>query len=563
VKSIWEIPFIVVDVETSGSNSKENRIMEIACVVTIGSEITNVFSSLINPHQLIPPFVANMTGISDKMVALAPEANSIMPKVEELFNQKDAVFVAHNASFDWTFVVETFKLAGLPKPKLPRLCTLKLSRRLLPKYVKKNLGELSEHFGITVKNRHRAGGDAVATAHILNELLEMAEQEHDILSTDNLLKFQNKPIRNFRASTSLVNKFENIITELPDTPGIYQFIDDKEKVLFNGKANSIKSRINHYFKSEIMTSKSISAKIRNATNIKCETTDSELSAIILDANLNAQKTSDSLPLYGIHRNFPMLKLTTNEPFPLLELCFIIENDGNEYYGPFDNVTIAYQLMRTIENKYNIRKCSGMLQPSINNKPCYYHKIGQCDAPCVLNTNQAEYQITINNVKNFLNNYTGGAVKQLEQQINMFADRIDSEKATNLKSAIGILKHRLDNRYGISDSTNNFIFLNPISAREKTIELYIIKNNRLIHQQIIGNRADLKSVFTIISNNFFSNDLSEHYSSAPIINISRIIRLYHSRHKEYGKLIKLGNKQELEFVNELIHSIRHLKFKSET
>jgi DNA polymerase III epsilon subunit family exonuclease len=162
--SIWETPFIVVDLETTGSNPQKHRIIELAAVTLIGGEIASKFTTLINPHQFIPSFIAKMTGISNNMVYTASEETEVLPKFQKIISTPNAVFVAHNASFDWGFVRATFDRLELDMPPIQRLCTLKLSRRILVKDLKKNVGSLAEHFNINLFNRHRAFGDAAATA---------------------------------------------------------------------------------------------------------------------------------------------------------------------------------------------------------------------------------------------------------------------------------------------------------------------------------------------------------------------------------------------------------------
>ena len=103
MKSFWDYSFVVIDVETTGHSPIDHRITEVACVLIEGGEIVREYSSLINPHQTIPPYIANMTGISNEMAFTAPEAKEIIPKVNEFLERKNAIFVAHNVQFDWSF----------------------------------------------------------------------------------------------------------------------------------------------------------------------------------------------------------------------------------------------------------------------------------------------------------------------------------------------------------------------------------------------------------------------------------------------------------------------------
>ncbi len=555
MKSIWEIPFIVVDVETSGSNSTANRIMDIACVTTIGGEITNVYSSLINPHEPIPPFVSKMTGITDEMTYFAPEAGEVLERIADLFYYKNAVFVAHNARFDWAFLVETFKRNGYPKPTLPRLCTLKLSRRVLPKKIKKNLDELSAYLDINITNRHRASGDAIATAHILNELLEMAENEHGITTVDDLLKFQNKPIRNIRIPLATKKAFASKLEELPNSPGVFLFQDEHQKVLYVSKAKSIRNHVYSYFNGEVMTSKRIASMFKIVDNIQWETTNSELSAGILETDIIKKFNPPFNTALKINRNFPFIKLNANDGYPFLELTFTIKNDGNHYYGPFKNVSFAYQIIRAIEKKYKIRKCDFQLEPDFETLPCYYYDTGRCDAPCAMKITKEQYSIEIGKVKKFLAHQQSGTIQQLEAQISNLPDSLD--KAGELKKQITLLKKNFDNRYANNPDSlkGNIVLINPISS-EKLAELIILKNGTTIHNELVGTRTDLHKILNLISREFYNNGYP---SDTDIGEDFHIINKFHHRHNNRSILIVCDNKSEADCLNEIVKSIRSINF----
>ena len=156
--------FAVVDIETTGSTPQSAGITEIAIVIHNGIEVTGKFVSLINPRHKIPPFIVNMTGISDAMVAEAPLFEDVAPQIYNLLNGR--VFVAHNVSFDYSFVHYLLGRSGF-QWSAPKLCTIKLSRRVFPGLEKYGLGSLTRDLGIRIEGRHRAWGDAAATAQVL------------------------------------------------------------------------------------------------------------------------------------------------------------------------------------------------------------------------------------------------------------------------------------------------------------------------------------------------------------------------------------------------------------
>jgi DNA polymerase-3 subunit epsilon len=167
--------FAVVDVETTGTNARAGgRIVEIAVVVLDGSEPRVAFHSLVNPGVPLSPFVTRLTGISDAVVRGAPRFEEIADGV--LAALAGTVFVAHSVRFDWGFVAAELERTRGLLLQGPRICTVKLARRLLPPLDALNLDSVADFLGITIEGRHRATGDAVATARILGRMLAIARE---------------------------------------------------------------------------------------------------------------------------------------------------------------------------------------------------------------------------------------------------------------------------------------------------------------------------------------------------------------------------------------------------
>jgi DNA polymerase-3 subunit epsilon len=172
-EDLESLAFAVVDVETTGgSPDRGHRMTEIAVVEIRDGMICRDFQTLLNPGRAIPPRIAGLTGITDAMVAPAPFFEDI---AEDLLHRLEGrVFVAHNAPFDWRFVSSQLGDAIGHVPRVPKLCTVQLARRLTPELRRRNLDALTAHFGIPVHPRHRAYGDALATARVLLRLLDEA-----------------------------------------------------------------------------------------------------------------------------------------------------------------------------------------------------------------------------------------------------------------------------------------------------------------------------------------------------------------------------------------------------
>lgn len=170
---LCNMSYVVVDVETTGTRPYAgDRITEIAAVVVNRGEIVEVFETLVNPERPIPHFISVLTNITWDMVRDAPVFAKIAPDVARVIEGN--VFVAHNAAFDWRFVSAELSRASGAAPAGRRLCTVKMARKLLPQLPRRSLDSVANYFGVEIAARHRAAGDAVATAHCLNRLIAEA-----------------------------------------------------------------------------------------------------------------------------------------------------------------------------------------------------------------------------------------------------------------------------------------------------------------------------------------------------------------------------------------------------
>jgi DNA polymerase III epsilon subunit family exonuclease len=163
--------FIVFDTETTGAKPPYSRMTEIGCYKVRNGEIVDEFETLLNPQTPIPPFISDLTGITDRMVARAPLFSEIAADLLQFIG--DAVLVAHNAAFDVKFLnAEIHRVYSGCKVANANLCTVRLSRKLLPDLTNHRLHTVAEYFSIPIYNRHRAAGDALATAKVFVNLLE-------------------------------------------------------------------------------------------------------------------------------------------------------------------------------------------------------------------------------------------------------------------------------------------------------------------------------------------------------------------------------------------------------
>jgi DNA polymerase-3 subunit epsilon len=191
-----DLSYVVVDVETTGGRPDGgDRITEIAAVVIERGEITRVYETLVNPQRPIPPMVTSITNITWNMVRNAPTFRDIVHDVADAL--RGHVFVAHNAGFDWRFVAAEIARATGQRLDGRQLCTVRLARRLLPQLSRRSLDHVSRWYGVENSARHRAGGDAVATAKVFLRMLRDA-RERGCLTWPELETFLRTPVRGRR-----------------------------------------------------------------------------------------------------------------------------------------------------------------------------------------------------------------------------------------------------------------------------------------------------------------------------------------------------------------------------
>ncbi len=261
--------YAIVDIETTGGYAENHRITEIAIYHHDGMRVTDFFHTLINPERNIPYYITGLTGITSEMVFNAPSFKEV---AEDIFKRLDGkIFVAHNAHFDYSFIKKEFEEAGI-NWQSKKLCTVRLSRKIIPGLRSYSLGSLSESLGIQIINRHRAGGDAEATAKVFDQLLRR-DRDSFILKT---LK------RNSGETILPPNLPKDEFDRLPSMPGVYYFHNAHGHVIYVGKAINIKKRIAGHFTGDAREwSRS---KIRNEIHhISYELTGNELIAFILES----------------------------------------------------------------------------------------------------------------------------------------------------------------------------------------------------------------------------------------------------------------------------------------
>jgi DNA polymerase-3 subunit epsilon len=308
--------YAIVDIETTGGYASAHGITEIAVYIHDGERVVKHFETLINPNQSIPRYIQSLTGISDEMVATAPQFEEVADVLYELLN--DQIFIAHNVNFDYSFVKHHLKTAGF-ELTAKKICTVRLSRKVFPGLPSYSLGNLCRSLQLPIDNRHRAGGDAKATVKLFEYCLANNGELHMQQMLKKTSAEQWLPLQLTKAD----------IQKLPACPGVYYFLDAKDKVVYVGKAINIRKRVSSHFTHNDPDRKRQNF-LRTISKLKFKECATELEAIVLESaeirrlwpkyNVSQKQPQQKYALYKFEDNGGYIRLAIDKKkknFPAL------------------------------------------------------------------------------------------------------------------------------------------------------------------------------------------------------------------------------------------------------
>ena len=261
--------YAIVDIETTGGHASQFGITEIAVFIHDGNQVIKRFETLINPQQNIPSYITALTGINNAMVASAPVFEEIASDLFEILNGQ--IFIAHNVNFDYSFIHHHLKVAGY-ELNVKKLCTVRLGRKVFPGLPSYSLGKLCRTLDLPIENRHRAGGDAHATVLLFEHCLANGAD-----------KYIGEMLKKKSSEQWLpMNLSKSAIMDLPSRPGVYYFHDEKDTIIYIGKAINIKKRVSSHFTHQDADKKR-QQFIRTIFKITYQSCATELEAIVLES----------------------------------------------------------------------------------------------------------------------------------------------------------------------------------------------------------------------------------------------------------------------------------------
>lgn len=378
--------YAVVDIETTGGHASANGITEVAINVHDGNEVVESFSTLINPRIYIPDYITALTGIDNDMVADAPTFDDVALQIYQLLNDK--VFVAHNVNFDYSFLKHHLAAAGYDL-QCRKLCTVRLSRKLIPGKPSYSLGKLCSTLNIPIQNRHRAAGDADATSILFNMLLDN-DQEGVIAE---MLKKTSKE------QVLPPNLDKAVIFKLPNQPGVYYFKDCKGKIIYVGKAKDLKKRVTSHFTGNRPNKQrqDFLKTIHHVDYVVCGT---ELMALILEANeIKRLWPENNRALKRYEHKYDLYVFEDQNGY--LRLAIDKHKKNNKAIQSFNSLLEGYNFLNALIDKYQL--CAKLCYLQKAATKCAAHENGQCFGACSSIETVAVYNKKLNAALNDIQN----------------------------------------------------------------------------------------------------------------------------------------------------------------
>jgi len=364
-------PLAFVDLETTGTSARHNRVIEIGIVRVEGGVVVREYHTLLNPGTLVPAFFTSLTGISTAMLVDAPQFEEVALKVAELLD--GALFIAHNAPFDYGFLGGECKRLGITF-SYPYLCTAKLSRALFPRYRRHNLDSIIERFGLSEGDRHRALDDA----RVLHQFLGVAK---DCLGEERVHELMQEQVRVHRLPAHIK---EEMILALPERPGVYFFYGKNDELLYVGKSRRIRTRVRSHFAKDGLSGRG-QDMLSEIRRIEHRETAGELGALLLKLHLikthkPVYNTGTRTPLCIAHQGVNAHGYAT---IAIDQADTIAVGDEKHIAAVFSSNKQAKKLLHEYAKEYEL--CPQLLdieQPVTPGASCAAHELGQCKGACI-------------------------------------------------------------------------------------------------------------------------------------------------------------------------------------
>lgn len=304
------------------------------------------------------------------------------------------------------------------------------------------------------------------------------------------------------------------LKKLPARPGVYLMHDEKDHIIYVGKAISLRNRVRQYFQSSRNKGIKIEQMVTHIRRFEYIVTDSELEALVLECNLIKEHHPKYNTMLMDDKTYPFIKVTTGEAFPRVVLSRKMLKDKAKYFGPYTSSQAVRDTIDLIHKLYHLRSCSRSLPRDIGKeRPCLNYHIKQCNAPCQGYISQEEYGKSVNEVLRFLNGHYDTVLGELEEKMNAASEALEFERAIEYRELISSVK-KVAQKQKITDSSGEDRDILAVASEEEdaVVQVFFIRGGRLIGRDHFYLRISKGETASEILNSF----VLQYYAGTPFI-----------------------------------------------
>lgn len=304
------------------------------------------------------------------------------------------------------------------------------------------------------------------------------------------------------------------LKKLPGKPGVYLMHDERDAIIYVGKAISLKNRVRQYFQSSRNKGAKIEQMVTHISRFEYIVTDSELEALVLECNLIKEHRPKYNTMLMDDKSYPFIKVTVNEPFPRVMLARQMKKDKAKYFGPYTSAGAVKDTIELIRKLYHIRSCNRSLPKDIEKeRPCLNYHIHQCQAPCQGYISQEEYRKSIDEVVRFLNGHYDLVLKELEEKMMAASDSLEFEKAIEYRELLTSVQ-KVAQKQKITDTAGDDrdIIAMASEGEDAVVQVFFIRSGRLIGRD----HFYLKSAENDTEGEILSSFIKQFYAGTPYI-----------------------------------------------
>ena len=351
---------------------------------------------------------------------------------------------------------------------------------------------------------------------------------------------------------------EEELKKLPAKPGVYLMHDEKDQIIYVGKAISLKNRVRQYFQASRNKGAKIEQMVTHIRRFEYIVTDSELEALVLECNLIKEHRPKYNTMLMDDKGYPFIKVTTNEAYPRIMLAREMKKDKAKYFGPYTSAAAVKDTIDLIRKLYQIRSCNRNLPKDMGKeRPCLNYHIKQCKAPCQNYISEEEYRKSIDEALRFLNGHYDSVLKDLEQKMKDASENMEFEKAIEYRELLNSVK-QIAQKQKITDSRgeDRDILAVAKDAEDAVVQVFYIRGGRLIGRDHFFLRNAAEDSKSAILESF----IKQFYAGTPFIpselmlqeeiGDQDIIEQWLSKKKEQRVHIRVPKKGEKEKLVEL-------------